>query len=161
MRVSRQRCFSFRHSRKRQPRRRPRRASSTLADIRWITRLTGIGGLTTPPFPQWRLARLVGVDHPKRLLQKSPIDRPRQLHQRVFHIDDLVNFARCVGSRAAQKSRAKAGLSLQEEPSNVTFTIDDYQTSAAVCTRDVMAITKMRFLPCVCLHRVDEVARER
>src|SRR6516225_8014301 len=113
------------------------------------------------PRRQWRLARLVGVDRPKRLLQKSPIDRPRQLHQRVFHIDDLVNFARCVGSRAAQKSRAKAGLSLQEEPSNVTFTIDDYQTSAAVCTRDVMAITKMRFLTCVCLHRVDEVARER
>src|SRR5258708_32246965 len=51
MRVSRQRCFSFRHSRKRQPRRRPRRASSTLADIRWVTRLIGIGGLTTPPFP--------------------------------------------------------------------------------------------------------------
>jgi hypothetical protein len=24
------------------------------------------------------------------LLQKTPIDRPRQLHQRVFHIDDLV-----------------------------------------------------------------------
>src|SRR2546425_4158995 len=51
MRVSRQRCFNFRHSRKRQPKRRPRRASSTLADIRWITRLIGIGGLTTPPFP--------------------------------------------------------------------------------------------------------------
>src|SRR5258707_4636739 len=51
MRVSRQRCFSFRHSQKRQPRRRPRRASSTLADIRWVTRLIGIGGLTTPPFP--------------------------------------------------------------------------------------------------------------
>src|SRR6266436_4513107 len=52
MRVSRQRCFSFRHSRRRQLRQRPRRASSTSADIRWITRLIGIGGsLTTPPFP--------------------------------------------------------------------------------------------------------------
>jgi hypothetical protein len=30
-----------------------------------------------------------------------------------------------------KESPAKAGLSLQEEPSNVTFTIDDYETSAA------------------------------
>ena len=51
------------------------------------------------------------------------------------------------GSRTAQrKSPAKAGLSLQEEPSNVTFTINAHKTSAADCTRDVMAITKMRFL---------------
>jgi hypothetical protein len=27
----------------------------------------------------------------------------------------------------------------------VTLTIDEYGTSAAACTRDVMAITKMRF----------------
>src|SRR6266702_4557423 len=40
------------------------------------------------PRRQWRRARLIGVDRPKRLLQKTPIDRPRQLHQRVFHIDD-------------------------------------------------------------------------
>ena len=49
-------------------------------------------------------------------------------------------------SRAAKKSPAGAGLSLQEEPSNVTFTIDACDNSAADCTRDVMAITKMRFL---------------
>jgi hypothetical protein len=30
-----------------------------------------------------------------------------------------------------KESPAKAGLSLQEEPSNVTFTIDHYETSAA------------------------------
>src|SRR5260221_14644863 len=42
------------------------------------------------PRRQRRLARLVGVDRPERLLQKTPIDRPRQLHQRVFYIDDLV-----------------------------------------------------------------------
>ena len=35
----------------------------------------------------------------------------------------------------AKKSPAEAGLSLQEEPSNVTFTIDGYGTSAADCTR--------------------------
>src|SRR5262249_35309919 len=46
------------------------------------------------PRRQWRLARLVGVDRPKCLLQKTPIDRPRQLHQRVFHIDDLVSRER-------------------------------------------------------------------
>ena len=44
MRVSRQRCFSFRRSRRRQLRQRPRRASSTSADICWVTRLVGIGG---------------------------------------------------------------------------------------------------------------------
>jgi hypothetical protein len=49
-------------------------------------------------------------------------------------------------SHGAKKSPASAGLSLQEEPSNVTFTIDVYEYSAADCTRDVMAITKMRFL---------------
>src|SRR5262245_6744925 len=27
---------------------------------------------------------------PPQLFQKTPIDRPRQLHQRVFHIDNLV-----------------------------------------------------------------------
>ena len=30
------------------------------------------------------------ADRPKRLLKKTPIHRPRQLHQPVFHIDDLV-----------------------------------------------------------------------
>jgi hypothetical protein len=49
-------------------------------------------------------------------------------------------------SRGAKKTPARAGLSLQEEPSNVTFTIDAQTNSAADCTRDVMAITKMRFL---------------
>jgi len=44
-------------------------------------------------------------------------------------------------SRGAKKSPARAGLSLQEEPSNVTFTIDECN-SAADCTRDVMAIKK-------------------
>jgi hypothetical protein len=47
---------------------------------------------------------------------------------------------------ALKKSPARAGLSLQEEPSNVTFTIHASDNSAADCTRDVMAITKMRFL---------------
>ena len=72
--------------------------------------------------------------------------------------DDLIDFgldrsARTIAaglehgkSRGAKKSPASAGLSLQEEPSNVTFTIDAYEYSAADCTRDVMAITKMRFL---------------
>jgi hypothetical protein len=55
-----------------------------------------------------------------------------------------------------KESPANAGLSFQEEPSNATFTIDDHETSAADCARDVMAITRMRFLPSVCLPRVDE-----
>ena len=42
------------------------------------------------PRRQRRLARLVGVDCTERPLQKMPIDRPRQLHQRVVHIDDLI-----------------------------------------------------------------------
>src|SRR5262249_13034259 len=48
--------------------------------------------------------------------------------------------------KAQRKAPPVAGLSLQEEPSKVTFTIDDWETSAADCTHDVMAITKMRFL---------------
>src|SRR5260370_41158728 len=51
---------------KRQPRRRPRRASSTLADIRWITRLIGIGGLTTPPFPYGGSMDLGGLARRRR-----------------------------------------------------------------------------------------------
>ena len=35
-------------------------------------------------------AAFVGVDRPEPLLQKTPIDRLPQLHQRVFHVDDLV-----------------------------------------------------------------------
>src|SRR6516164_10327491 len=42
------------------------------------------------PRRQRRLARLVAVDRAERLLQKLPIDRPRQLHQLVVHVDDLV-----------------------------------------------------------------------
>ncbi len=40
--------------------------------------------------PEPPRARLVGVDWPERFLQKTPIDRPRQLHQRMSYIDDLV-----------------------------------------------------------------------
>src|SRR5262249_28862191 len=39
---------------------------------------------------QRRLARLVGVDRAKLRFQKPPVDRPRQLHQRVVHVDDLI-----------------------------------------------------------------------
>src|ERR1700758_3321863 len=42
------------------------------------------------PRRQRRLTRLVGVDRPEPLSQKTPIDRPRQLHQRVVHVDDLI-----------------------------------------------------------------------
>src|SRR5262245_51355482 len=42
------------------------------------------------PRRQRRLTRLVGVDCPEPLFQKTPVDRPRQLHQRVVHVDDLI-----------------------------------------------------------------------
>jgi hypothetical protein len=42
------------------------------------------------PRRQRRLTRLVGVDRPEPLFQKTPVDRPRQLHQRVVHVDDLI-----------------------------------------------------------------------
>src|SRR5438034_2189267 len=42
------------------------------------------------PRRQRRLARLVGVYRTKLLFQKTPVDRPRQLHQGVVHVDDLV-----------------------------------------------------------------------
>ena len=42
------------------------------------------------PGRQRRPAGAVGVNRPELLFQKSPVDRPRQLHQRVVHVDDLV-----------------------------------------------------------------------
>ena len=39
---------------------------------------------------QRRPAGAVGVHRTELLFQKSPVDRPRQLHQRVVHVDDLV-----------------------------------------------------------------------
>src|SRR5437660_489819 len=45
---------------------------------------------TYQPRRQRRLARFVGVHRPERILQKTPIDRPPQLHQRAFHVDDLI-----------------------------------------------------------------------
>src|SRR5262249_34901459 len=42
------------------------------------------------PRRQRRLARFVGVDRPEPLLQKTPVDRPRQFHQRVAQVDDLI-----------------------------------------------------------------------
>jgi hypothetical protein len=33
---------------------------------------------------------LVGVDRAELRFQKPPVDRPRQLYQRVVHVDDLV-----------------------------------------------------------------------
>src|SRR5258708_20562770 len=42
------------------------------------------------PRRQRRLARLVGVYRTKLLFQKTPVDRPRQLHQGLLHVDDLV-----------------------------------------------------------------------
>jgi len=45
----------------------------------------------------------------------------------VIYIDDE--------SLIGGKSPAKAGLSLQEEPSNVTFTFDEYETSVKIGCR--------------------------
>src|SRR5438477_2469538 len=42
------------------------------------------------PRRQWRPAGLVLVDRSEFLLEEGPVDRPRQLHQRVAHIDDRV-----------------------------------------------------------------------
>src|SRR5260370_14932606 len=42
------------------------------------------------PRRQRRLARLVGVHRTKLLFQKKPVDRPRQLHQGLVHVDDLI-----------------------------------------------------------------------
>ena len=42
------------------------------------------------PRRQWWLSRLVGVDLTEPPLQKTPVDRLRELHQRVLQIDDLI-----------------------------------------------------------------------
>src|SRR5260221_12270441 len=42
------------------------------------------------PRRQRRLARLVGVHRTKLLFQKTPGDRPRQLHQGGGHVDEFV-----------------------------------------------------------------------
>src|SRR6516164_8521284 len=42
------------------------------------------------PRRQRRLARLVGIDRAESLFEKTPVDCPCQLHQRVVHVDDLI-----------------------------------------------------------------------
>src|ERR1700680_3273965 len=42
------------------------------------------------PRRQRRLAWAIAVNGTEFLFQKSPVDRPRQLHQRVVHVDDLI-----------------------------------------------------------------------
>src|SRR6202022_5134380 len=42
------------------------------------------------PGRQRRSAAAIGVHGAEFLFQKSPVDRPRQLHQRVVHVDDLI-----------------------------------------------------------------------
>jgi len=42
------------------------------------------------PCGQRRMARLVGIDRPEPLLQKSPVDRRGELRQRMTQVDDLV-----------------------------------------------------------------------
>jgi hypothetical protein len=36
------------------------------------------------------MTHLVGIDRPKPLLEKPPVDRPAELRQRVIHVDNLV-----------------------------------------------------------------------
>src|SRR5690606_27046902 len=42
------------------------------------------------PRRQRRAPRNVGVDRPEARLQKAPIDGPRELRQRMAHVDDLI-----------------------------------------------------------------------
>jgi hypothetical protein len=42
------------------------------------------------PRRQGRMARSVRIDRAEPLLQKAPIDRKRQLRQRMLQIDDLI-----------------------------------------------------------------------
>jgi hypothetical protein len=42
------------------------------------------------PRRQRRLAWAILVNRAESLFQKSPVDGPRQLHQRVIHVDDLI-----------------------------------------------------------------------
>ena len=42
------------------------------------------------PRRQRRPAGAVGIHGTELLFQKPPVDRPRQLRQRVIHVDDLV-----------------------------------------------------------------------
>ena len=39
---------------------------------------------------QGRMPRFVRVGRPEPLFQKAPVDRPRQLRQRMAHVDDLI-----------------------------------------------------------------------
>ena len=39
---------------------------------------------------QWWPAWLVLIDRAEPLLEERPIDRPRELHQRVAHVDDRI-----------------------------------------------------------------------
>jgi len=69
------------------------------------------------PRRQWRPAGLVLVDRPELPLEEGPVDRPRQLRQRMVHIDDGVqpraqqislsrrSFGRITSSNATTQSR--------------------------------------------------------
>ena len=39
---------------------------------------------------QWRAARIIRVDRPKLPFQELPIHRAPQRHQRMLHVDDLI-----------------------------------------------------------------------
>jgi hypothetical protein len=58
--------------------------------VRQIVHVFEDGQPRHQPRRQWRMTGFVGVDRAEPLFQKAPINRTRQLHQRVVHVDDLV-----------------------------------------------------------------------
>src|SRR5258708_8767654 len=97
-RVRRQRCFNFRHSKKRQPRKQPRGASLTWADVRRSSgikpRAAGIAGGSADR----RLRRVRGIANGEvrvRLFtQAATLRSPRALHYVRNTIDGIDNVTR-------------------------------------------------------------------
>jgi hypothetical protein len=95
MRVSRQRCFSFRHSRRRQLRQSPRRASSTSADARRITRLN------QEPSVCRRLLQVCPHGGPyRRLMSSGPPKQLKRYHILYWSCGGLGSFAPACRVRA-------------------------------------------------------------
>ena len=98
------------------------------------------------PCRQRRLAGLVAVDRPKPFFQEAPVDRPRQLHQRMVHVDDLIqpraqqillaalrkHSVRTAGSGGQAASFAEIGFQFQgSSSSSLGWMIGDAASTSA------------------------------
>src|ERR1700730_6120912 len=68
---------------------------------------------------QWWPARLVLIDSAELPFEECPVDRPRQLHQRVAHVDDLIEpraqDVRLAGAAALLRTHGESPLAAPDD----------------------------------------------